>query len=78
MKKKEHKEKKQSVLPVNENLSLEEQVAERAHELWQQHNGEHGNDLAHWFQAEREINEWLQRRTKTKASRISGAALSSP
>ena len=51
MKKKEHKEKIQSVLHVNENLSLEEQVAERAHELWQQRNGEHGNDLADWFQA---------------------------
>jgi Protein of unknown function (DUF2934) len=40
---------------VNENLNLEEQVAERAHHLWQQRNGEHGNDLTHWFQAEREI-----------------------
>ena len=38
-----------------ENLNLEEQVAERAHHLWQQGNGEHGNDLTHWFQAEREI-----------------------
>jgi len=78
MKKTEHKEKSRPVLHVNENLSLEEQVAERAHELWQQHNGEHGNDLAHWFQAEGEINEWHQRRTKAKASHISGAALSSP
>ena len=64
MKKMEHKEKSRSVLHVNENLSLEEQVAERAHELWQQRNGEHGNDLAHWFQAEQEINEWHQRRLK--------------
>jgi hypothetical protein len=59
---------------VNENLNLEEQVAERAHELWQQRNGEHGNDLAHWFRAEREINEWHQRRPRAKAS-ISGVAL---
>ena len=68
MKKKEHKEKNQSVLHVNENLSLEEQVTERAHELWQQRNGEHGNDLADWFQAEREINEWHQKQIKAKAS----------
>ena len=68
MKKKEHKEKIQSVLHVNENLSLEEQVAERAHELGQQRNGEHGNDLADWFQAERELNEWHQKQTKAKTS----------
>ena len=68
MKRNEHKEKNQSVLHVNENLSREEQVAERAHELWQQRNGEHGNDLADWFQAEREINEWHQKQTKAKAS----------
>ena len=69
MKKTEHKEKSQPVLHVNENLNLEEQIAERAHELWQQRNGEHGSDLADWFQAEREINEWHQRRQKSKASR---------
>ena len=66
MKKMEHKEKSRSVLHVNENLSREEQVAERAHELWQQQNGEHGNDLAHWFQAEREINKLHQNRLESK------------
>ena len=75
MKKTEHKEKGRSVVDVNENLSREEQIAERAHELWQQRNGEHGNDLEDWFQAEREINEWHQRRPKAKASHNSGAAL---
>ena len=68
MKETEHKEKSQPVLHVNENLSPEEQVTERAHELWQQRNGEHGNDLTDWLQAEREINEWHQRRPKVKAS----------
>ena len=67
MKKTERKEKNRPVLHVNENLSREEQIAERAHELWQQRNGEHGNDLADWSQAEREINEWHQRRLKSKA-----------
>ena len=71
MKKKEHKDEGRSLLHVNENLNLEEQIAERAHELWQQRNGEHGNDLADWFQAEREINEWHQKQTKAKASHVS-------
>ena len=68
MKKAEHKAKSQPVLHVNENSSREEQIAERAHELWQQRNGEHGNDLADWFQAEREIDEWHHGRLKAKAS----------
>jgi hypothetical protein len=68
MKDTEHKEKSQPVLHVNENLSLEEQIAERALELWQQRNGEHGNDLTDWLQAEREINEWHHGRPKVKAS----------
>lgn len=71
MKKNEHKEKSRPVLHVNENLSREEQIAGRAHGLWQQRNAEHGNDLADWFQAEREINQWFQRRPNTKGSHIS-------
>ena len=58
MKKTEQKGKSQLVLHVNENLSREEQIAERAHELWQHRNREHGNELTDWFQAEREIDEW--------------------
>jgi len=42
----------------------EEQIARRAHELWQQRGHEYGNDLTDWFQAEREINGWHQRRLK--------------
>ena len=68
MKKTEQKEKSQLVLHVNENLSREEQIAERAHELWQQRNGEHGNDLADLFQAEREIDAWHRRQLKSKVS----------
>ncbi len=64
MKMTEHKEKSRLVLQVNENLSLEEQIAERAHELWQQRNREHGSDLADWFQAQREIHEWHQSQRK--------------
>jgi hypothetical protein len=32
------------VFEVHENVSLEEQIAQRAHELWQQRGGEHGSD----------------------------------
>jgi hypothetical protein len=51
---------------VNENVSLEEQIAQRAHELWYQRGRKHGNDLTDWFQAEREVTEWHQRRRKAK------------
>ena len=52
------------VFHVNEKVSLEEQIAQRAHELWH-HGGRHeGSDLTDWFQAEREINEWHRRRLK--------------
>ena len=50
------------VSQVNENVSLEEQIAQRAHELWQLRDREHGSDLVDWFQAEREINEWHRKR----------------
>ena len=52
------------ILHVDEKASLEEQIARRAHELWNQRDHEHGNDLTDWLQAEREINEWHQRRLK--------------
>jgi hypothetical protein len=64
MKKTTAKKTAEPVLNVNENVSLEDQIAQRAHELWQQRGGEHGHDLTDWFQAEREINEWRQRRLK--------------
>ena len=52
------------VLHVDEKVSLEEQIAQRAHELWAQRGREHGSDLADWFQAEREVNEWHQQRLR--------------
>ncbi len=54
------------VLLVNQNVSLEEQIAQRAHELWHLRSREHGSDLSDWLQAEREINEWHQKRLKSK------------
>ena len=52
--------KPEAALPipaVNENKSTEEQIAQRAYKLWQQRGGQHGNDLADWLQAERQIVE---------------------
>jgi hypothetical protein len=50
------------ILRVNEHVCLEEPIAQRAHELWQHREQRQGSDMADWFQAEREINEWHQKR----------------
>jgi hypothetical protein len=52
------------VLHVNLDVSLEEQIAQRAHELWHHGGRKPGSDLTNWFRAECEINEWHQRRLK--------------
>ena len=52
------------VFQVDETVSLEEQIAQRAHELWQQCGRKHGDDLTDWLRAEREINEWHQQRLR--------------
>ncbi|PYK99004.1 MAG: hypothetical protein DME19_10315 [Verrucomicrobia bacterium] len=54
------------IFHVNENVRIEEQIAQRAHELWQLQGGEHGSDQTDWFRAEREISEWHQRRLEAK------------
>lgn len=68
MKASTNREERRTVLQVNENLSLEEQIAQRAHDLWHKRGRELGSDLDDWFQAEREINEWHQKRMKEKTS----------
>ena len=37
--------------------SREEQTRRRAYEIWLEHGGRHGFDLADWLQAEREIGQ---------------------
>jgi Protein of unknown function (DUF2934) len=54
------------ILVVDEHVSLEDQIARRANELWQQRNREHGYDLTDWLQAEWEIGEWHQKRLQAK------------
>jgi hypothetical protein len=35
----------------------EEDVADRAYELWQSRGGQHGNDRGDWFEAERQLQD---------------------
>jgi len=62
------------VFNVNENVSLEEQIAHRAHELWQHRGREHGSDLGDWLRAEREVNDWHQKRLQSKTQSNAGLA----
>jgi len=58
------------ILRVNENISLEEQIAQRAHELWHQRGCKPGDELTDWFRAEREVNEWHHQRLNQKGSTL--------
>ena len=60
MKKKSIHKNSAPVLRVDESVSLEEQIAKRAHEFWHQRGRDQGHDLTDWLRAEREINEWHQ------------------
>jgi hypothetical protein len=62
-------EESNPILVLDENVSLEEQIAQRANELWQKRNRVHGYDLTDWLQAEREIGEWHQKRLQAKTLR---------
>jgi hypothetical protein len=42
-------------LSAEDHARIQEQITIRAYELWQQAGCPHGNDKAHWLQAEREI-----------------------
>jgi hypothetical protein len=50
---------------VDENVSLDEQIAQRAHARWRQRGRTHGWDWADWFQAEWDIYEWHEKRLDT-------------
>src|SRR5262245_22754543 len=62
-----HKKADVATLHVDETVSLEEQIAQRAHALWHQNGRKHGSDLADWFQAEREVTEWHQQKVRNSA-----------
>ena len=69
MKTKRVNQQETPALHGDERMSLEEQIAQRAHELRKQSGHKHGSDLADWLHAEREINEWHQQRLRAEAAR---------
>jgi hypothetical protein len=58
-----------SQLHINESLSLEEQIAQRAYELWHHRKCQPGSELDDWLQAEREVTEWHHERLQSKAKK---------
>ena len=56
MKKTNHSKTK-LVPTLNSNANHEEQIAQRAYELWQERGSVHGDDWGDWFQAEIEIKQ---------------------
>jgi hypothetical protein len=55
-------------LQVDGSASVEEQIARRVHEFWQQRGRTPGDDLTEWLQAEREIKDWHQQRLQKSIS----------
>jgi hypothetical protein len=41
-------------LSAQDHLAYEQQISRRAYELWQAAGSQHGDDLRHWLEAERE------------------------
>jgi hypothetical protein len=61
-------------LHVDDSVSLEEQIARRAHELFEQRSREHGNDLSDWLRAEDEVNERYHQRLRAQTAQQGPAA----
>jgi len=49
--------KPESVSTLDSNSNYDQQIAQRAYELWQQRGSVHGDNWADWFQAEIEITQ---------------------
>ncbi len=47
---------KSTVVALVPRAPSHEAIATRAYEIWQESGGAHGNDQAHWLQAERELS----------------------
>jgi hypothetical protein len=46
-------------------MDFDQEINRRAHELWEAAGGQHGDDLRHWLEAEREV--WARnQKAKTK------------
>jgi len=49
--------KTESVSTLDSNSNYDQQIGQRAYELWQQRGSVHGDNWADWFQAEIEIKQ---------------------
>jgi len=49
--------KPESVSTLDSNSNYDQQIAQRAYELWQHRGSVHGDNWADWFQAEIEIKQ---------------------
>jgi len=49
--------KTESVSTLDSNSNYDQQIAQRAYELWQQRGSVRGDNWADWFQAEIEIKQ---------------------
>ena len=45
----------ENIQPSPGEMAHSQEVNRRAYELWEAAGGEHGDDLRHWFEAEREV-----------------------
>ena len=59
---------------MSNNASLapmsEQQVRERAYELYLARAGQAGDDISDWLAAEREVNEYQPQEKRTRAARL--------
>jgi len=56
MKKTAHKNPQTEAAPAQEGQrDYDQEVNRRAYELWKAAGGQHGDDLRHWLEAEREL-----------------------
>jgi hypothetical protein len=45
----------EAILPSQDGLAYEQEVSLRAYEIWEESGHQHGQDKAHWLQAESEV-----------------------
>jgi hypothetical protein len=56
MKKPAQKNSRTEAVPAQKNqMDYDQEVNRRAYELWEAAGGQHGDDLRHWLEAEREV-----------------------
>jgi hypothetical protein len=49
------KKPKANTIPLNQQVPLEEQIRQRAHQIFLERGGQDGGDMDDWLQAEQEV-----------------------